>query len=355
MTRSPFTCALLVSVAILMPHAHAEKKLAVVDVYTSHGRPDRFALKGRAALETPSQLDESPKSRVSQVRQNLRRLRTNELERRVVRLTVLDRTVEVTTDNEGHFEVDVMGGKAPAGFARVRARVMDLAGKPMDPESSGYVQIIGRDAGFAVVSDIDDTVLVSNCLSKVALARGFLSTGIADMQAAPGMAPLYQTLLGLARERPGFFYLSGSPVNLHRKLTGFLELNGYPRGSLILKKLGARSVLPRRLASWVPSALMDPADALASSMDFKTAHLKRLMEELPDLKFILIGDSGEDDPEIYARFARDPGFGPRVAAVYIREAGRLERKASFARDQFWFTDPALVRADLRQRKLLTAR
>lgn len=325
--------------------------LPVVDVYTSHGRPDRFTLRGRAALVAPAQLDESPKSRLAQLKQNLLRLKTNELEHRKVRIQVLDRTVEVTTDNEGHFEVDVAGVRATPGFASVKARVLDAAGKQaLDPESSGYVQIIGNRARYAVVSDIDDTVLISNVLSKVRLAVNTFDTGVADMHAAPGMSPLYQELARLGPERPGFFYLSGSPVNLHRKLTAFLELNGYPRGSLILKKLGARSVLPQRVASWVPNMLMDPADALAGSFAFKTTHLRRLMTELPDLKFILIGDSGEEDPEIYDAFAKDPVLGPRVAAIYIRQAGRVERRTKFP-DQVWFADTATVSADVLKKKL----
>ena len=328
-------------------------KIPVVDVYTSHGRPDRFTLKGRAALMSPQQLDESPKGRLAQLKQNLRRLRVSELVHRVVRVHVLDRVVDVDTDNEGHFEVDVAGVHVAPGFAPVSAQVLDRGGQPIEPRSAGYVQIIGTHAQYAVVSDVDDTVLVSQVLSKVRLALRTFVPGVADMDATPGMAPLYQKLARLGPERPGFFYLSGSPVNLHRKLAAFLELNGFPRGSLILKKLGVRSVLPRRVASWIPDALLNPADALAGSFEFKVTQLHGLMTELPDLRFILIGDSGEDDPEIYQRFAADPALGPRVAAIYIREAGRLERKPNFP-GQLWFSEAAQVSADLRARDL-TAR
>jgi phosphatidate phosphatase APP1 len=120
----------------------------------------------------------------------------------------------------------------------------------------------------------------------------------------PGAADLYRDLA--AGVNP-VFYVSSSPWNLHSFLVGFLRHRGFPLGPVLLRDL---------LGTW-------------RGREQKHDRIREVLDLHPDLSFVLIGDSGEHDPEIYADIVREhPG---RVLAVYIREVrldpgdGRVEK------------------------------
>jgi phosphatidate phosphatase APP1 len=101
------------------------------------------------------------------------------------------------------------------------------------------------------------------------------------------------------------FYLSSSPWNLYDMLEDFLDVHGFPPGPLFLK-------------DWSPTVL-------GKHRDHKMGVIRRLLRTYEDLPFVLIGDSGEEDPEIYLQAVREhPG---RMRAVYIREVTSGAREA----------------------------
>jgi hypothetical protein len=152
--------------------------------------------------------------------------------------------------------------------------------------------------GVSIVSDIDDTLKYSNVLNRKALLR---NTFIEPFKAVPGMAEWYQEIANL--EPNAFFhYLSASPMQLYPALSEFLDEAHFPAGMLHLRE----STSLRTAAS--------------ASKEVSTAHKKRILTRLlssyPRRQFILIGDSGERDPEIYADIAR--AYPGQVKAIHIR-------------------------------------
>jgi phosphatidate phosphatase APP1 len=154
-------------------------------------------------------------------------------------------------------------------------------------------------SGFGIISDIDDTVMVTF------LPRPFLAgwnTFVLDEHArnpTPGMAVLYDRL---AKTHPGapVVYVSTGAWNVAPTLTRFLSRNLYPAGPLLL-------------TDWGPTH-----DRLfRSGRQHKVDSLARLAEEFPDVKWLLIGDDGQHDEEIYGEFAL--AHPERVAAVAIRQ------------------------------------
>jgi phosphatidate phosphatase APP1 len=114
------------------------------------------------------------------------------------------------------------------------------------------------------------------------------------------MAALYS---GLADHgAAGFVYLSTGPWNLYDLLTEFLQLNDFPSGPLLL-------------TDWGPNERY----VMRSGREHKRASLRRLLDAYPDHRFVLVGDSGQGDAEVYAEIARsDPG---RVRAIVVIDAG----------------------------------
>ena len=61
----------------------------------------------------------------------------------------------------------------------------------------------------------------------------------------------------------------------------------------------------------------------ARSHEHKLGPIRRILETYPALSFVLLGDSGQQDPELYLRVLREhPG---RICAIYIRDVSATRR------------------------------
>lgn len=149
--------------------------------------------------------------------------------------------------------------------------------------------------GISVISDLDDTVKITEVLDRKAMLQ---NTFFKEFVAVPGMSALYQNL---AQEGVSFHYLSSSPIQLYPALSDFLEKEGFPKGSMHL----------RESTSW---KTLIPGEG--DSRRHKEQNIERLLETFPKRRFILIGDSGEADPEIYADIARK--YPKKILAIAIR-------------------------------------
>ncbi len=118
------------------------------------------------------------------------------------------------------------------------------------------------------------------------------------------MPALYQTL---AKEGATFHYLSASPWQLYPSLAEFFKSAGFPKGSFHMKEF-----------TWKDSRFFD---LFLSPDKFKTPILESLISSLPSRRFILVGDSGELDPEIYGEILRR--FPNRDLRIVIRELSEV--------------------------------
>lgn len=157
--------------------------------------------------------------------------------------------------------------------------------------------------GVSVISDIDDTIKRTQVRDRREM---LLNTFSRRFEAAPRMAPWYRALAKTPDTR--FHYLSASPIQLYPALADFIRSADFPAGSMHLRE----STTWRTL---VPGA--------EDSRVHKLGVIERLLAEFPQRRFVLVGDSGEADPEIYAQtFRTHPG---RIDAVVIRDVTGEDR------------------------------
>lgn len=159
----------------------------------------------------------------------------------------------------------------------------------------GRVQLVAAQ-GLSVISDIDDTVKISQVTDTQALLE---NTFVKPFQAAPGMIDFYDSL---ARQGAVFHYVSSSPWQLYPALAAFFRTAGLPPGSFHLKSVRLKD-----------DSLLN---LFASSTQTKPPIIESLLARWPHRRFILIGDSGEHDPEIYGAIARK--YPDRIDHIYIR-------------------------------------
>ncbi|WP_345750327.1 App1 family protein [Microbacterium rhizophilus] len=214
-----------------------------------------------------------------------------------VRITIGDETHEVVADRGGVIDARIEAKLQP-GWQLVTMSVE--GGEP----SESLVQIVAPGVRHGVVSDIDDTVMVTALPRPLLAAWNSFVLDEHARQAVPGMA----VLLGrLTRQHPGapMIYLSTGAWNVAPTLTRFLNRHLYPAGSLLLTDWGPTH------DRW-----------FRSGRDHKTTSLRRLAEEFPDVRWLLIGDDGQHDDAIYTEFTAE--HPTSVAGVAIRRLSPAE-------------------------------
>ena len=164
--------------------------------------------------------------------------------------------------------------------------------------------------GLSIISDIDDTIKRTQVRDRREM---LLNTFARRFEAAPGMAAYYRALARAPETR--FHYLSASPIQLYRALADFLRDADFPLGSMHLRESTTwRTLIPGE----------------QDSRTHKFGVIERLLADFPQRRFMLVGDSGESDPEIYGQVVRaHPG---RIDSIAIRdvtgEDSRTQRYAA---------------------------
>lgn len=268
--------------------------------YPGYGVDGRLRVLGRAVV-VPGPLDPQVRdpSTWQVLSANLGRFVTSEVPFATAEVECEGQRWTVTTDREGYVD-EVLDARLPVGRHLVTITPLD----PPGLGASGVAHVHPPEVATAVVSDIDDTVIDSG------IARGLIATVSTALLHDPaarvpldGAPLLYRALAEGAPtgERP-FFYLSTSPWNLAGFLGDFLDRHGFPGGPLLLTDWGPSSSGLFRIGG----------------REHKLGALRRLAGELPSASFVLLGDSGQQDAQIYTDFA--VAFPGRVAAVYIRRS-----------------------------------
>ncbi len=256
------------------------------------GRPGSVTFEGRVLAETPHGS--------SALTRNLRSLTARNWKGAKVEVSFQGTVATVTSGEDGNFQVTLQpaAGRAfPPGRHSAQASVTGA-------KTTASVEILADPAPFLVISDFDDTLAISEVTQPDKLAANALLRDEETQKAVPGMPGFYGCLGANAEARPGFALVSGSPVQYLPRVGGFLDRHGFPEGfGLYLRDLGPRSL-----------------------SDYKQPIIRSLLHRFPH-PVVLVGDSGEKDPEIYAQIREE--FPGRVRAIYIRDAGNSGDAARF--------------------------
>jgi phosphatidate phosphatase APP1 len=279
--------------ALLVPARPAAGPAATsVVVFPALGRPTLVAVTGRVVRGEP----EKPGTPLAR---NARRLLAKSREHVPVSVTFAGQTRQVATDDDGLFTASFPApaeAPFPPGRQAVRAEAEGAAG-------AGQVEVVSDAAPFLVVSDLDDTLAVTNVQSTRGLLGSALLADERTQAAVEGMAAFFRCLRDGNDPTPGFVIVSGSPLEYGPRVEAFLAKAGFPFAALVLRHLGPGTV-----------------------KGYKEPALRALLSGFPQ-RVVLVGDSGERDPEIYAQLRRE--FPGRVAAVFIHDVGRSEDAARF--------------------------
>lgn len=290
-----------------------------VEPYRGYGRPERLHLKGRVLRG--ARIPEAGESDhvLVNLANMIQRFESDEVPGARVVARLGGREWETVTDGEGYFDLRLEPAEPLPPGSLWHEVALELPGREAREggpvRATGLVLVPPAGSRFGVISDIDDTVVRTGATSPLRMARTVFLGNARTRSPFPGVAAFYRALqhgAGRADFNP-VFYVSSSPWNLYSLLTEFLTLQKIPLGPLMLRDWGISEgeVLPTGHAGHKLEAIRD------------------IMEMYPDLPFVLLGDSGQEDPEIYHRVVHD--HPSRILAVYIRSVHPAADRAAAVR------------------------
>lgn len=212
------------------------------------------------------------------------------------------REIYTRTDRAGYIDLHVSGHGLEPGWHK--AVIIPAVGQPV----TAPVMIVSPDATHGLISDIDDTILVTWLPRATLAAWNSFVLNTNARSAVPGMSEFYQHLLHSETDAP-VFYLSTGAWNTYSAMSRFINANGLPFGPLLL-------------TDWGPTATR----AFRSGPEHKKTQLRNLLIMFPNIKWYLVGDDGQHDLVIYDDLARE--HPSRVRGIAIRQLNPVEQVLS---------------------------
>jgi phosphatidate phosphatase APP1 len=306
--------------------------------YRGYGTSDRALVLGRVLQHTRIAAADASHAPWRNLLATLQRIDADPLPFATVRARLQGGVTELVADDEGFLRHWLTPGAVLSSSAW-HSVAFELVGAPDTPplelpHIAARVLVPSSSAEVGVISDMDDTVLQSEITSFLRAARLMLLENARTRLPFPGVAAFYRALArGSHGDRAGtgagnpIFYVSSSPWNLHDVIADFLDAQGIPAGPMLLR-------------DW------DIGRSLLRNRDYKLAQIREILATYPSLPFILIGDSGQEDPEIYSALVRE--FPRRIRAIYIRNVSPHPERVVAIRvlaDEVTAAGSALVLAD----------
>ena len=265
--------------------------------YAGYGNTEFVHVIGRVLMHDPESAENE-----TWAQRGYRQFFTIQVANLDISVTVNGKTVTGHTNYNGYVDILVHEHGLAAGWHEV---TIDAAGaEPITAE----VLIVSEDSPLGVVSDIDDTVMVTWLPRAMTAAWNSWVKRTNTRQPVEGMAGFYQELRAKHPDMP-FIYLSTGAWNTYDTLVTFMENNGFPKGPLLL-------------TDWGPT----PTGLFRNGQEHKRVQLRNLFIAFPWMKWLLIGDDGQHDPLTYGDAANE--HPDRVAAVAIRNLSPQEQLLS---------------------------
>jgi phosphatidate phosphatase APP1 len=270
----------------------------VLQPYRGYGSTERIFVIGRAFWQRTDHAREA-----DELRDIVRRIRRRPVRGATIAARFYGAEKVVQTDDDGYFRIEMAPGTAvPRDRVWHRLELTMLAPERIDACAEVYVPT--DRARLVVVSDIDDTVMHTGVANKAAMLWRLFVQDADSRTVFPGVSHLYRALHAGAGGDEGnpMLYVSRAPWGIYDILEAFFQRHDIPVGPILFLRewgISLRHPVPRR------------------AVDHKRHLIEAMMALYDRMPFVLIGDSGQHDPEVYRRIVER--YGGRVRAVYIRD------------------------------------
>ena len=222
----------------------------------------------------------------------------DEEDNEVVYVSILNQLHKTQTDDEGYFRFNLKFKQLlKSGYHPVNIFL-----KNNKSPTECQLLVVPDTISSGIISDFDDTVIISNVTDKIKLLTNTFTKNYVQREVVEGMASFYQNQLlqnSQANLTP-LIFVTGSPRQIHKDIQKFLDLHHFPSNIIITKKLHG-----------------DNRDPLLDQFAYKTKKIEEIFKLFPQVEFLLVGDDGEKDPEVYQYLQQK--YPDQVSEVWIRQ------------------------------------
>lgn len=284
----------------MIPHLRARGMVPEIVPFTGYGSTKFVRVLARAVMHDPHRED-SDRTREGHLdmHRGWRSFLGTHVGMLPVTITAGAAKIQTKADRSGYLDVVIRGHGLDPGWHSITIRAASGA------SAVARVNILPPDLRYGLISDIDDTVMVTYLPRAMIAAWNTFVRHTSTRQPVPGMAELYEDLV---ERHPGMpvFYLSTGAWNVVPTLTRFLKNYNYPEGPMLMTDWGPTNW------GWFPSG-----------QEHKRTQLRRLAIEFPQVRWYLVGDDGQHDPMLFREMARE--HPQHVRAILIRQLNPTEQ------------------------------
>ena len=271
--------------------------------FNGFGNREKMFSRGRVLEKKDAALASETDSRWRNLVRMFRLFETDEVPHALVKAVFGTSQSEIRADREGYFDLELAVGEKDetALWHDLELELLEPATENQS-KATGQILIPPRSAKFGVISDIDDTVIKTNVTNKLKMLATTVLSNEHTRLPFEGVAEFYRALqMGRdGDENNPIFYVSSSPWNLYTLLIELFKKREIPLGPLFLKDFGTHTIFNA-----------------SDHQTHKLENIRRVFETYPDLPFILIGDDGEQDPQIYRQIVSE--YREKIRVIYIRK------------------------------------
>ncbi len=277
----------------------------VIKLYNGYGGNGELNVFGHVFAVSPLPRKKYRKNIITNMFALIRLFMVKPISNATVRLKFGNKTVEAISEKDGFFKLHWKQDTIlSAGWHEVEVVLAEGVVKKYYGEIKGKAEIlIPFQSQYAVISDIDDTFLISHSVNLRKRLFVLLTENAYTRQPFDGVVKHYQTLsLAGSPAMPNpFFYVSSSEWNLYDYINDFSSKNELPKGVYLLNQLKRISQV------WKTGQ---------NHHGTKFMRIARILEAFPGQQFVLLGDDSQQDPFIYQQVVEH--FPDQIIAVYLR-------------------------------------
>jgi len=273
-----------------------------IQIHGCYGNQQYIIVEGRV-LDTRDFKKSSEKDgEFTNLKENLGHLFNNEKENQKLNIHIGVNLYPIKSDDEGYFHFEAT--TAPHDYFSSQQSIK-ISLSDSNLSTSCTPTIIHKSQTIGIISDFDDTVIVSDVPNKWNLINNIFLKNYKQRTLIDEMPQRFKKVLN--KKSNAMFFITGSPKQLQNNIQSFLDYHHFPKRTVITKKIHGNN-----------------SDPLFDQIAYKYAKIKKLIWLYPNIKWTLFGDSGEKDREVYSKIKK--AYPSKIKAIYIRnvKSGKIE-------------------------------
>jgi len=287
-----------------------------IDLHFCYGNSSQLLVEGRVIEQRNASPAKASDNMFSNIWRSLQRLVNDEEEYAKISLLIGSRMFTIRSDEEGYFRFTLPLNDESLS----ESLTIQLQAENTKLNSQCSLFLPGQANSVGIISDFDDTVVVSDVTDKTKLLLNILTKNYKQREVVEGMSAFYRRLLMTNHEQALLIFLTGSPRQIQKSIEAFLNYHNFPSRIVLTKKLNGEN-----------------SDPIFDQFKYKTEKIIALLEFFPEIDFVLVGDDGEKDPEVYDYIQMQ--FPGRIKDVWIRQVSSDSQQQRYAGQQLFVENP----------------